>query len=70
MTTGGIYSAIIRFAVPLLLGSLFQQMYSTVDSIVVGNYVGHTALAAVGSATPVINVIIMIFQGLAVGGGW
>ena len=69
MTSGGIYSAIIRFAVPLLLGSLFQQMYNTVDSVVVGNYVGHTALAAVGSATPVINVIIMIFQGLAVGGG-
>ena len=49
MTEGNIAKQLILFALPLLVGNLFQQLYNTVDSIVVGNYVSKTALAAVGS---------------------
>ena len=47
MTEGAIWKKIVVFTVPLILGNLLQQMYSTVDSIIVGNYVGSNALAAV-----------------------
>lgn len=69
MTSGNIYKKIALFAVPLLLGNFFQLMYNTIDSIVVGNYVGKTALAAVGASTPIINLLIAFFQGLATGAG-
>ena len=69
MTSGGIYRQILYFSIPLLLGNLFQLMYNTIDSVVVGNYVGSTALAAVGASTPVINLLIAFFMGLAVGAG-
>ena len=49
MTEGNIWKQIILFAVPMLIGNLFQQLYNTVDSMVVGNYVSTQALAAVGS---------------------
>ena len=69
MTSGNIYKKIALFAVPLLLGNFFQLMYNTIDSIIVGNYVGKTALAAVGASTPIINLMIGFFQGLATGAG-
>lgn len=69
MTSGNIYAKIALFAVPLLLGNFFQLMYNTIDSIIVGNYVGATALAAVGASTPIINLLIGFFQGLATGAG-
>ncbi|SJZ40782.1 MATE family efflux transporter [Anaerorhabdus furcosa] len=69
MTTGSIWKRILFFAIPLLLGNLFQLLYNTVDSIVVGQYVGKTALAAVGASTPLINLIIGFFMGVAVGAG-
>lgn len=69
MTTGPIWERILLFTIPLLLGNLFQLLYNTVDSIVVGQYVGKTALAAVGASTPLINLIIGFFMGVAVGAG-
>ena len=68
MTDGCIWKHIVKFALPLALGYLFQQLYTTVDSIVVGNYVGKEALAAVGTTSPIINTIIGFFSGLATGG--
>lgn len=69
MTEGNIWKHLIWFAVPLLIGNIFQQFYNTVDSIVVGNFVGKEALAAVGSSDPVINTIIGFFSGMATGAG-
>lgn len=68
MTDGCIWKHIVKFALPLAFGYLFQQLYTTVDSIVVGNYVGKEALAAVGTTSPIINTIIGFFSGLATGG--
>ncbi len=67
MTDGNITKHLISFAVPLLIGNLFQQLYNMVDSIVVGNFVGKEALAAVGSVTNIINTLIGFFLGLAAG---
>ena len=67
MTEGVIWKELTAFAVPLLVGNLFQQLYNTVDSIVVGNYVGKEALAAVGSVGPIINSLIGFFIGLSAG---
>ena len=69
MTRGNVYGLLIRFAVPLLLGNLFQQLYNTVDTWVVGNYVGKEAFSAVGTVTPIINMLIGTFLGLSVGAG-
>ena len=69
MTEGNITRHLIRFALPLLAGNLFQQLYNTVDTWVVGNYVGNEAFSAVGSTGPVINMLIGFFMGLANGGG-
>ena len=69
MTDGGIFKKILLFSIPLLLGNFLQLMYNTIDSFVVGNYVGSVALAAVGSSTPIINFMIAFFQGLATGAG-
>ena len=57
----------MSFSIPLLIGNLFQQLYNTVDSYVVGNYVSKQALAAVGASTPIINMLIGFFMGLAAG---
>jgi putative MATE family efflux protein len=67
MTSGDITGLITRFSLPLLAGNLFQQLYNTVDSIVVGNYVGKEALAAIGSTTSLINTLVGFFLGLAAG---
>ena len=69
MTQGNILKEILLFSIPLILGNLLQQMYNTVDSIIVGNAVGSGALAAVGSGTSLINLIIGFSQGVAVGAG-
>ncbi|NLC97223.1 MAG: MATE family efflux transporter [Erysipelotrichaceae bacterium] len=69
MTSGSIWKHIIMFSIPLLFGNLFQLMYNTIDSIIVGQYVGKTALAAVGASTPLINLLISFFMGLSVGAG-
>ena len=69
MTKGGILGHILKFAFPLLLGNLFQQMYNTVDTVVVGNFVSSSALSAVGAVTPIINMLIGAFSGLASGAG-
>ena len=69
MTEGVIWKEILLFSIPLLLGNLFQQLYNAVDSVVVWNYIGAQALAAVGSCAPVINLLVSFFMGLAVGAG-
>lgn len=69
MTEGNIWKQIILFAVPMLIGNLFQQLYNTVDSMVVGNYVSTQALAAVGSVGPAINTLLGFFIGLSTGAG-
>ena len=67
MTGGNVARLLLRFAVPLLLGNLLQQLYNVFDAIVVGNYVGSDALAAVGASGPLINVIIAFFMGMSTG---
>ena len=69
MTEGTIWKKILIFAVPLIIGNLLQQMYSTIDSIIVGHYVGKSALAAVGSSTSIISLLIAFSQGASVGAG-
>ena len=69
MTSGNVYGLLIRFAVPLLLGNLFQQLYNTVDTWVVGNYVGKEAFSAVGTVNPILNMLIGFFMGLSTGAG-
>lgn len=69
MTEGVIWKKILWFAIPLLLGNLFQQLYNTVDSVVVGNYIGGNALAAVGTSGPIINLLVGFFMGIATGAG-
>ena len=69
MTQGSIAKLLLAFALPMLIGQIFQQLYSTVDSVVVGRFVGKEALAAVGSTGSVINSLIGFFTGLAMGAG-
>lgn len=69
MISGSIFKHILFFAIPLILGNFLQQLYNTADSIIVGNFVGPAALAAVGASTPVINLIIAFAQGASVGAG-
>lgn len=67
MTRGGPASCLIQFSVPLLLGNLAQQLYNTVDSIVVGHYIGDSALAAVGASGPMFNLLLVLFIGISTG---
>lgn len=67
MVNGNPVKAIVLFAVPLLLGNILQQLYNTVDSIVVGNLVGSEALAAVGTSGPIIHLMIAFFMGISAG---
>ena len=69
MTQGNIARHIITFALPLLVGNIFQQLYNTVDTWVVGNYVSNEAYAAVGTVGPVVNMLIGLFIGLSSGAG-
>lgn len=69
MTKGPIWKKIIAFAIPLFLGNLFQQLYNTADSLIVGNFLGSSALAAVSSSGNLIFLMVGFFNGLAVGAG-
>ena len=69
MTEGSIFKNLLFFAAPLILGNLLQQMYNAVDSIIVGNYVGSNALAAVGAGASLIYLLIAFSQGASVGAG-
>ena len=69
MTVGKPLSNLASFSIPLLIGNFAQQMYNTVDSIVVGKYVGDNALAAVGASGPILNLLILLFVGISTGAG-
>ena len=69
MTVGTPWKSILIFTLPMLLGNIAQQLYNTVDSIVVGHYIGDNALAAVGSAGPVLNLLLVLFIGISAGAG-
>ena len=61
MTQGTPWKRIVAFTLPMLIGNIAQQLYNTVDSIVVGKYIGDNALAAVGSAGPIVNLLLVLF---------
>ena len=67
MTTGNVTRHILRFALPLLVGNIFQQFYNAADSIIVGRFVGKQALAALGVAAPVMNIVLFTVIGLCTG---
>ena len=67
MTEGSIWPHMIRFSVPMAIGLLFQQLYNTVDTLIVGQFVGKQAQAAVGSTGPIINTMVGFCAGLATG---
>ena len=69
MTEGSIFKCLLYFALPLMVGNFFQQLYNTVDSIIVGNFVGKEALAAIGSVDSIINTYIGFLVGLSAGAG-
>lgn len=69
MTVGRPMSALLRFSIPLLIGNFAQQMYSTVDSVVVGRYIGDRALSAVGTTMPIINMLLVLFMAVSTGAG-
>ena len=69
MTVGSPWKSIAMFSIPMIIGNIAQQLYSTVDSIVVGKYVGDNALAAVGSAAPILNMLYVLFIGISAGVG-
>ncbi|MBR6185234.1 MAG: MATE family efflux transporter [Clostridia bacterium] len=67
MTQGSIWRHLVRFSIPMAVGLLFQQLYNTVDTMVVGQFVGQQAQAAVGSTGPIINTVVGSCAGLAIG---
>lgn len=67
MTVGTPWKSILWFTMPMIIGNIAQQLYSTVDSIVVGRYIGDNALAAVGSAAPILNMLLVLFIGISAG---
>ena len=69
MTVGSPWRGILAFTLPMLIGNIAQQLYNTVDSIVVGKYVGDNALAAVGSCGPILNMLLVLFIGISTGAG-
>ena len=69
MTEGTPWKKIVAFAIPLLIGNIAQQLYNTADSVIVGKYVGDNALAAVGGCGPTLNLLIVLFVGIATGAG-
>ena len=69
MTQGPPWKRIMEFSIPMLIGNIAQQLYNTADSIIVGMYVGDNALAAVGSAMPILNLLLALFVGIATGAG-
>lgn len=69
MTKGKPMTSLLLFSIPLLIGNFAQQLYATADSIVVGRCVGDTALSAVGTTTPIINLLLVLFMAVATGSG-
>ena len=69
MTVGSPAKRILEFSIPMLLGNIAQQLYNTADSIIVGKFVGDNALAAVGSASPILNLLLALFVGISTGAG-
>ena len=69
MTLGSPWKRIMEFSVPMLLGNIAQQLYNTADTVIVGLYVGDNALSAVGSASPILNLLLALFVGIATGAG-
>ena len=69
MTEGSILLQLVLFALPLMLGNVFQMLYNTVDSIIVGNFVSKQALAAIGSTTVIVNMMVFFFNGFSIGAG-
>ena len=67
MTKGPILKELVLFALPLLLGNAFQQLYNTVDSVIVGQFVGPESLAAVTSTAVIINTLVGLFVGFSTG---
>lgn len=69
MTEGSLSKRLIEFSIPLLIGNFAQQLYSTVDSIIVGKYVGDEALAAIGASGALIFLLMVLFIGISMGAG-
>ncbi|MBQ2855342.1 MAG: MATE family efflux transporter [Oscillospiraceae bacterium] len=69
MTQGSPWKRIMEFSIPMLLGNIAQQLYNTADSVIVGHFVGDNALAAVGSASPILNLLLALFVGISTGAG-
>lgn len=67
MTQGPIMRQLILFSLPLMLGNVFQMLYNTVDSVIVGNFVSKQALAAIGSTTVIVNMLVFFFNGFSIG---
>ena len=67
MTEGNILRHLVSYSIPLILGNLFQLTYNAVDSIIVGRFIGKEALAAVGTTSPVMNIIILGISGICIG---
>lgn len=67
MTTGPIMKNVFLFAVPIVLGNILQYLYTTVDTLVIGNYCGKTSLAAVGTSAQPVEVLLCIFLGIGTG---
>ena len=65
MTEGAIPPLLVGFTIPLVLGNLFQLLYNAVDSMIVGKFVGETALAAVGTSSPLMTLAILFISGCA-----
>ena len=69
LTTGSVQKKMVRYALPLIVGNLFQQLYNAVDSLIVGNFVGSSALAAVTGTGNLVFLLIGFFNGMAIGEG-
>ena len=69
MTRGGIFKHLVVFALPLMLGNVFQMLYNAVDTWVLGNYVSNEAFSGVGSVGPIANMLVGLFTGIASGAG-
>lgn len=69
MTQGRVYGQLIRYTIPLVLGNLFQLLYNVADSVIVGRFIGKEALAAAGTAGPVMDIIILGISGICIGSG-
>jgi len=69
MTEGAVTPLLIKFTVPLVLGNLFQLFYNAADSVIVGTFVGEEALAAVGTSSPLMSLVILFISGMCMGAG-